>query len=200
MLNFVLNSHHLCEVFLHYFISKKTTAESHRILVKASGEHASSETTWLVSTFSKWWFRPQQQRPWKTTEKNWRCRIAGIAGRRFDSNPTKIGESIGRWPGNYFQMLCHWKDPKRRKIGVVRIKRKRHWKAKNHLWNFVWSFQKKFIFVSNCYWRWKWIYFDNPKRKKSWVDPGQPSTSQPVRNIHGKKAVYLVGSEGSCVL
>ena len=35
----------------------------------------------------------------------------------------------------------------------------------------------------------KWIYFDNPKRKKSWVDPGQPSTSQPVCNIHGKKAL-----------
>ncbi|EZA62196.1 Spondin-2 [Ooceraea biroi] len=23
----------------------------------------------------------------------------------------------------------------------------------------------------------KWIYFDNPKRRKSWVDPGQPSTT-----------------------
>ena len=38
----------------------------------------------------------------------------------------------------------------------------------------------------------KWIYFDNPKRKKSWVDPGQPSTSQPVRNIHGKKALLCI--------
>ena len=23
----------------------------------------------------------------------------------------------------------------------------------------------------------KWIYFENPKRKKSWVTPGEPSTS-----------------------
>ena len=37
----------------------------------------------------------------------------------------------------------------------------------------------------------KWIYFDNPKRKKSWVDPGQPSTSQPARNIYEKKALLL---------
>ena len=43
--NFVPNSHHLREVLLHYFISKKTAAESHRILVKVYGEHASSETT-----------------------------------------------------------------------------------------------------------------------------------------------------------
>ena len=66
----------------------------------------------LVSAFQKWWFRPLQQRPWKTTEKIWRCRIAGIAGRRFNSYPKTIVKSIGSWPGNYFQALtCHWKYP-----------------------------------------------------------------------------------------
>jgi len=30
----------------------------------------------------------------------------------------------------------------------------------------------------------KWIYYDNPKRKKSWIDPGQPSTLTPKRNIY----------------
>ena len=63
----------LCGVLLHHFIPKKTAAESHRILVKVYGEHA----------FEKCWFRPQQQRPWKTTEKIWRCRTAGIAERRL---------------------------------------------------------------------------------------------------------------------
>ena len=38
----------------------------------------------------------------------------------------------------------------------------------------------------------KWIYFDNLKRRESWVDPGQPSTSQPVRNIHGKEAMLCI--------
>ena len=38
----------------------------------------------------------------------------------------------------------------------------------------------------------KWIYFDNLKRKKAWVDPGQPSISQPVRNIHGKKVLLCI--------
>ena len=45
MPNFVPNFHHLREVLLHYFISKKIAAESHRILVKVYGEHALSETT-----------------------------------------------------------------------------------------------------------------------------------------------------------
>lgn len=40
----------------------------------------------------------------------------------------------------------------------------------------------------------KWIYFNNPKRKKSWVDPVQPSTSQPVRFIFmGKKLCSAFG-------
>jgi len=30
----------------------------------------------------------------------------------------------------------------------------------------------------------KWILYDNTKRRKSWVDPGQLSTSTPTRNIH----------------
>ena len=45
MAKFVPNYHHLCEVLLHYFLSKKTVAEIHRILVKVYGEHALSETT-----------------------------------------------------------------------------------------------------------------------------------------------------------
>jgi len=38
----------------------------------------------------------------------------------------------------------------------------------------------------------KWIYFDNPKRKKLWVDPGQPSTSTPKQNIHDHKAMLCI--------
>ena len=38
----------------------------------------------------------------------------------------------------------------------------------------------------------KQIYFDNSKRKNSWVDPSQPLKSQPVRNILGKKALLCI--------
>ena len=107
---------------------------------------------------------------------------AGIAG-RFNLNPKTIGKSIENWPGNYFQIQQEGKwvpyelkerDIERRKttceILFDRFKRK--------------SFLHRIVTGDE-----KWIYFDNPKRKKSWVDPGQPSTSQPVCNIHGKKAL-----------
>nr|KAF6319700.1 hypothetical protein mMyoMyo1_008439 [Myotis myotis] len=38
----------------------------------------------------------------------------------------------------------------------------------------------------------KWIYFENPKRTKSWVDPGQPSTSTARPNCSGKKTMLCV--------
>jgi len=51
--------------------------------------------------------------------------------------------------------------------------------------------KKKKFFLAHCGDE-NWIYFDNSKRKKSWVDPGQPSTSTPKRNIHGHKAMFCI--------
>jgi histone-lysine N-methyltransferase SETMAR len=38
----------------------------------------------------------------------------------------------------------------------------------------------------------KWIYFDNPRTKKEWLDPGQPSTSTPKPDLHGQKVMLSV--------
>ena len=37
-----------------------------------------------------------------------------------------------------------------------------------------------------------WIYYQNPKRRKLCLDSGQPSTSQPKRNLLGKKVLFCV--------
>lgn len=38
----------------------------------------------------------------------------------------------------------------------------------------------------------KWIYFDNPKRRISWVTPGDPSTSIARPNRYGRKTILCV--------
>lgn len=38
----------------------------------------------------------------------------------------------------------------------------------------------------------KWVHYDNPKRKKAWVKPGEPGPSQPKRNIHDSKVMLCI--------
>lgn len=37
-----------------------------------------------------------------------------------------------------------------------------------------------------------WIHYENPSVKKHWLTPGTLAPSQPVRNLHGKKAMLCV--------
>jgi len=46
----------------------------------------------------------------------------------------------------------------------------------------------------------KWILYDNPKRRKLWVNPGQPSILTPKPNIHGKMVLLRILGLERCVV
>jgi len=103
----------------------------------------------------------------------------------------EIGRNIKCYPSRRFlSSKSIGKDPERRKLDALSIKGKRHRKTiceillQRHK-------EKQFLYriITGDE---KWIYFDNPKRKKSWIDPGQPSVSQAVRTIHGNKALLCI--------
>jgi len=72
---------HMREALLFYFNLKKSAAESHRMLVKAYGDNALSETTcrdWFagpIATILTW------QEAWKSAQEGWGLSIVGSFGR-----------------------------------------------------------------------------------------------------------------------
>ena len=46
----------------------------------------------------------------------------------------------------------------------------------------------------------KWIHYDNPKRKKSYVKPDQPAKSTAMSNIHGAKVMLCISWDQKGVL
>jgi len=60
------------------------------------------------------------------------------------------------------------------------------------MWNFARTIQKKVILASYRTGDEKWIFFENPKRKKSWVDLGAPSTSTARPNRFNRKTMLCV--------
>ena len=46
----------------------------------------------------------------------------------------------------------------------------------------------------------KWIHYDNPKCKKSYVKPDHPAKSTAKTNIHGAKVMLCIWWDQKCVL
>ena len=120
-------------------------APSNCILVKVYSEHT------LLETMCRDWFRRfkivdfdlSNKDRGKPPKKIKDAELQALLDEDSTETLKKLTKALGVDQGTYFRTLTYRrKDLERRKMGAIQIERKRHWKAKNHLWNFVWSFQK----------------------------------------------------------
>lgn len=186
---------HLREVLLHHFLAKKNAAETHKILLEVYGENALSETQ------CREWFRrfksgdfdlsnKERGRPEKkfedtdlqaildedaTLSEKMMAQMLNVTQQTISNRLRAMGkiQKEGKWVPH---KLTDRQMQNRKTICEILLARQ---KRKGFLHRIVTGDEK-------------WIYYDNPKRKKSWVDPGQPSTSQPKRNIHGHKTMLCI--------
>lgn len=127
------------------------------------------------------------------------CFMASTAQRKLDLNikkacRTSVDESTVSW---------HLK-------AMEKIQRKERWLSQDkrdyeptchHCLSLLTKHKKEMNFLWRIVTRdEKYIYFNNPRHKMSWVDPGQPSTSITKRNIHGHKILLCIqqGQERMC--
>ena len=187
MSNFVPEKVFLRGVLLHYFNMKKTAAESHHILVEVYGEHALAERT-----CQKWFARFKSGDFGLEDEE-----CPGQPKKLEDENccPTQedLAESLGVTQAaiskclkaaGYIQKQGNWvphelkpRDVERR-FCMSEMLLASH-KTKSCLHRIVTGDDK-------------WIHYDNPKRKKSYVKPGQPAKSTVKPNIHCAKVMLCI--------
>jgi len=195
MSKFIPNKVFLRGVLLHYFHMNKTAAESHRILEEVYGEQALAEQTCLkwFARFKSGDFdledkeRPGQPKKFKDEELE--ALLEENSSQTLEELSTSLGvdlSTVGKRlkalgmiqkEGNWVPYELKPRDVERRfltcELLLQRYKRK--------------SFLHRIVTGDK-----KWIHYDNPKRKKSWVKPGQPSSSVPKRNIHGSKLLLYI--------
>ena len=195
MSNFVPDKVFLRGVLLHYFNMKKSAAESHRILAEVYGEHALAKQTcqkwfsWFKSGNFKLEDKERSGQPKKFEDQELESLL--------DEDPCQtlqdLVESLGvnfstvskrlkvmgiiQKQGNWVPYELKPKDVERRFFTCEQLLERQ--KRKGFLDRIVTGDEK-------------WIHYDNPKWRKSWVKPGQPSTSTAKSNIHGSKLMLCI--------
>lgn len=73
-------------------------------------------------------------------------------------------------------------------------------KSKNHQQNFIKNIRQKRFFDQIVTGDKKWIYFENPNLKKSWVLVGEVATSTVRPNCYARKNGVFGGIKENCAL
>lgn len=195
MANFVPKKQHLREVLLHYFLLKKSAAETHRLLVEAYGEHAPSNTT------CKEWFQRFKGGDFDVRDKE---REGGP--KKFED--AELEAMLEEDPRQTEQMLAEQLNVTQQcisqrihalglvqKLGnwVPHELKERDIERRKTICELLLQRQQRKGFLHRIITGdEKWIRYDNPKRKPAWVKPGEPGPSTPKPNIHGSKVMLCI--------
>lgn len=195
MSNFVPNKPFLRGILLHYFIQKKSAAEAHRILVETYRDHALSERTcrdWF-NRFKNGDFNVQdrersgaskkfQDEELETLLDEDPCQTQSDVAKSLGVDRTTVSKRMSalgmiQKEGSWVPYELKPRDVERRIVTCELLLQRQ--KRKGFLHRIVTGDEK-------------WIYYSNPKRKKSWVKPGEAVASTPKRNIHGSKLMLCI--------
>lgn len=195
MSTFVPERRHLREALLFMFNLKKNATTAHQMLVEAYGDHALCKRTcreWF-QRFKMGDFEVGDKDHGKPPQKFQDDELQALLDEDDTQTQKQLAASLnarqttvsrrlhkmgkiqkqGKWVPH---KLTEKQKEQRKTICEILIGRQE-----------IKSFMHRLITGDE-----KWIYFDNPKHKRSWTDRGKPAASTPKRNIHGKKVLLCI--------
>lgn len=195
MSSFVPTNYDMRTALVFCFHLKKTAAESHRMLVEAYGEHALGKSQCFE------WFRKfrsgdfdvrneERGRPPKKFEDS---ELQGL----LDEDDSQTQQELAD------QLHVTQKAVSKRLKAMGKIQKMSKWvphelnerqqeNRKTTCEMLLARYRRKSFLHRIVTGDEKWIYFENPKRKRSWLSPGEPSTSTARPNRYGRKAMLCV--------
>lgn len=192
---YVPNKQHLREVLLFFFNSKKSAAESHRLLLEVYGEYTPS------IKMCEFWFRRYKSGEYGVEDKERPGQVKKFEDVELENlisedscqTQEELAASLGVTQAaiskrikalGYIQKQGNWvpyelkpRDVERRLFASEKLLQRQ--KRKGFLHQIVTGDER-------------WVHYDNPKRKKSYGPPGHVSTSTAKPNIHSAKIMLCI--------
>jgi len=132
----------------------------------------------MVSSFPKWWFWCCRQGMGKAAKEKmiWKCEHCWTKMICEHKNNLHINWEL---LNKVFLIVYNSSEKFRRPEDEYHMSwTTEKWKSTKSVWNFA-LYKRKLFLHCTVIVEEKWVYFENLKCRKSWVDPGTPSASKP---------------------
>lgn len=195
MSNFKPNKEHLRHVMILLFNQKKKASECHRILVETYGDLAPT-----VKTCERW-FQSFKRGDFDVTDKKRENRPKKFEDVELQSLLDEDNTQTQQMMAEQLNVTRQAISDRLRAMGKIQkvgkwvpheLNERQMEKRKTVCEMLLLRHERKGFLHRVVTGDEKWIYFQNPKRKKSWVTPGQPSTSSARPDRFGKKTMLCV--------
>jgi len=195
MASFVPKTSHLREVLLFCYHSRKTATEAHSMLVETYGEHALSQSQcyrWYKK-FSGGNFELENETRGKPAKKFEDAELQALLDEDDSQTQSELAEQLGVDQASISRRLRDMgKIHKLSRWVPYELSERQQENRRTTCEMLLARFQRKSFLHRIVTGDEKWIFFENPKRQKSWVDPGAAASSTVRPNRFGKKTMLCV--------
>ena len=148
---------------------------------------------WLVPSLQRRWFwcwRPPPSRKAKSLQRRL---IGGITRWGSVPNARRACSTTRIHPLSHYQAITSvGNDSKTRNLGFLWFEVKGRWGSFFRLWTTASAEKRKGFLYRIVTGDGNWIYYSNPKRKKSWGLSGHASTSSARTDIHAARVILCI--------